>query len=165
MERTLRIGEETFNTTPVQSNREGVDRSLRIDEDSEIRDIVDRLHLLKNTLKSRNEAYKQETAHLESQIKELTASVRGWAEEHDKLRVTGVTAVAEFSPSVSRTVDPKKLLKFLKELNKTEDFWHFVKVQIGDVTKVYGESVLESAGILKVESDLRGNMKVTNNSS
>lgn len=165
MERALRIGNRTSQTTVAQPSMEDVDRSLRIEEDSAIRDKVDRLYALKNTLRARNDAHKQETVNLESQIKELAAAVRGWADEHGKSRVTGVTAVAEFSPGVSRAVDPKKLLNFLKELGKTGEFWDFVKVPIGEITKIYGESVLESAGVLQVESDPRGNMKVIQNSN
>lgn len=165
MERSLRIGDQTPLPSVDHLSDESVDRTLRLDEDEEIRDKVDRLYTLKLSLKAKNDAHKRETANLDSQIKELTEEVQAWAENNNKSKVVGEVAIVEFKPAVSRTVDTKKLLAFLQGLCKTAEFWNYVKVNIGDITKVYGETVLESAGVLKIESDPRGNMKVIQNSS
>jgi hypothetical protein len=161
LERSLRInGNNSRNVGVIQNAFDSVDRSIRVDDDAGIGEAVDRLHSLKSALNAKAAAYKAETEDLEFQSKELEKEIRVYAEEHGKKRISGTQAVVEFSPRISRSIESAKFLAFLRDLGKTNEFWKFVKIQIGDATKQYGEAVLESADVLKTEISEYGNMKI-----
>jgi hypothetical protein len=136
---------------------------VRLDEDKDIKEKIDTLYGLQQTMETKKAAYKKEIASLESRIKELSAEISGFAERKEKSRITGVSAIVEFTPSVSRVINPSKFLLFLKKFGKSSEFWKFAKVPLGEATKHYGEAVLESAGVLEVTSNKYGNMKVLQN--
>ena len=160
MERALRIQPQTPRAVPSQVRTE---RSVRIDKGEEMRALVDRLFDLKQRLKEKEAAHKAETEALALQVKELTAELQTYASEHKKKSISGNAAIVMFSPSISRRIEPEKLLAFLKKFGKISEFWKMVKVNIGDATKHYGEAVLEAEGVLKIEQVEYGNLKIIAN--
>jgi valyl-tRNA synthetase len=161
MPRSLRISNDSPKQpiVPVIGNHPS-ERAIRIDEGEKMREKVDRIYALQESLKSKKDAFKKETEGMEAVLKELISDVRNYAEEHDLVLMSGVDAVVEFTPSTSRSIDPQKLLAFLKRLGKIADFWNLVKVTLKDATQHYGEAVLESEGAMKIEVESRGNMKI-----
>jgi hypothetical protein len=136
---------------------------VRLDEDKDIREKIDTLYSLQRTMATKKAAYGREIAGLESRIRELSAEISAFAKRTEKSRIVGATAAVEFTPSVSRLINPSKFLLFLKKFGKSSEFWKFAKVPLGEAVRHYGEAVLESAGVLEVTSDKYGNMKVLQN--
>jgi hypothetical protein len=155
--RTLRIsGSPAVPVSQVSLNPVSSERYLRIDEDDTLRDKVDHLYVLEQTFSQK----KKELDGMDSSIKELKKELREYARSTGKKKIFGKNSVAEFKPSISRGINGKEFLEFLKSLGKAQDFWSYAKIGIGAATKDYGEAVLESFGILTSEVDPFGNMKV-----
>lgn len=158
--RKLRISDDTGNIIPervVTDTETG--RTLRI-KNTEILDKIDRLSVLSERLSAKKAAFKKETDSLSSEVDRLKQEILTYASENKLSELRANSAVATFSSGISRSVDAKKLLKFLSGLGRAKDFYSFVDVRIGDVTKNFGEVVLESAGVLDVNVKQYSSIKV-----
>lgn len=158
--RKLRISEDKVNieTDQVMPDVE-TSRALRI-KNTEILDKIDRLSILSERLSAKKAELKKETDSLSSEVDRLKQEILTYASENKLSELRANSAVATFSSGISRSVDAKKLLKFLSGLGRAQDFYSFVDVRIGDVTKNFGEVVLESAGVLDVNVKQYSSIKV-----
>jgi hypothetical protein len=160
MERVLRIKGEQEAVENLSNVV--VDRMLRVADESmrSMQQKVDRLYLLKTDLKQKETDFKAQTADMGEEIGKLEGEIRDFALENKMTVITGESAEAKFSAKASRFVDAAKLLNFLKSLGKTADFWKYAAVTLKSVTGDYGSAVLESNGVIDVNVNEYGTMKV-----
>ena len=143
-----------------------IDRRIRLDEDtSEIKSIVDKYAKLSSILKIRDAAHKQQTESMRLEIADLKDKLVEYATEKQKSKIIGTAVTATFSPSVRKQINPKKFLNFLKSLSKTNEFWEYASVPVGETVKNYGEAVLSSADVLTYTADKYGNLKIVEHST
>ena len=158
--RKLRISDDNSSVAENSVMPEvDTNRSLRI-KNTEILEKIDRLSILSDRLSTKKAEFKKETDALSSEVDRLKQEILTYASDNKLSELKATSAIATFSSGVSRSVDAKKLLKFLSGLGRAQDFYSFVDVRIGDVTKHFGEVVLESAGVLTINVKKYSSIKV-----
>jgi len=160
MSRALRVreGNDQFRSVQAIATEENeAEREVR----AGITAVVDRLCKVSEKLSEKSAEFKRETADLERQKKVLTEQIRKYSQSRNISVIEGQEAVAEVNPSVSRTIEPELFLRFLREQGQISAFFAFVKVNIGEATRAYGEKVLEQSGCLEVSTRDYRNVKVS----
>ena len=158
--RKLRISDDNSSVAKTSVMPEvDTNRSLRI-KNTEILEKIDRLSILSDRLSAKKAEFKKETDLLSSEVDRLKQEILTYASDNKLSELKATSAIATFSSGTSRSVDAKKLLKFLSGLGRAKDFYTFVDVRVGDVTKNFGEVVLESAGVLTINVKKYSSIKV-----
>lgn len=156
--RKLRItenaGSETNEAVCVEASAE---RKLRFSEDPELLSKADKLLSLKTQLAVRN----REIKALESEIGRLQSELLAYGKDNLLDRLTTGSTLVEFTPRVSRRINPKSFLSFLQSHGRTREFYDFVDVPLTRAIKNFGEAVLESSGVISSFSTPYAGLKVS----
>lgn len=155
--RKLRLEGNNTNNNPVAETSEEVsDRKLRVAND-EVLKKADRLLELKQLLAQR----KSENKAIEDEIDILQGEIMDFGRENHLENLMSDTALVQFRPRVTRTIDPKEFLSFLHAHGKAKEFYNFCSVPITNAMKNFGEAVLASAGVLTCQSREYADLKVS----
>ena len=155
--RKLRIAENAGSENEMPEPAEALaERKLRV-QDPELLRKADRLLSLKTQLSIRN----RETKALETEISALQAELLAYGRENLLDRLSTGSTLVEFTPRVSRKIDPKTFLAFLQGHGRTKEFYNFVDVPLKRAISNFGEAVLESSGVLSSSSTPYAGLKVS----
>lgn len=161
MERMLRLPDTVHKQSPVvQDDGPKETPLLRVDPSLAIKATVDDLFVLQKELSEKMAAFNKEVAPLKKKIKEATMAVEEYARTNKQHSLVGNSAVAKFTPDITRKVDVRKLLAFLNATGKVDSFWGYLSATIKAVTKDFGERVLEAEGVIISEKDDFGTMTI-----
>jgi len=149
-----KIDESTNGETPPS------DRKLRV-MDTAIEAKIDRLLALKTQLSVREETFKRETKSIRAEIDDLQQTLLVYGRDNELERISTASTMLEYVPRVSRKIDPKGFLQFLKAHDRTNSFYEFIDVPITNAIKHFGEAVLESSGVLTATVKDYAGMKVS----
>lgn len=132
--------------------------------DASTRGKVDRLKTLRDKISELKKRHKETLSVMEKEAKEIEKELLALAQDQSLPKITGEQFVAEFSPTVTREIDPRKLLHFMKENGTQNLYFEYITCPITKAVKDMGEKVLLEKQVLTVHSKPFSSIKINDKS-